>query len=461
MTTQINYLPIYDKLFGGNIPRAEEFDPEFDPLNSSEDALEAKVALPVDFSIRDGAYVDRLKAWGASALHAGAMVGALHFFAGNAPARQTWLGVAYRVAQVAVLAYLARHVLQRCAMAALYPLQSRLVKCAVPICNTRNVVYSMQRWIAERLGIEVCNLDEARQTVPEQLWELTPSDWIVRHVTLEKNGVRYSGLMIGERERIANGQWVVQATGNMEPIEYTASVFAHNYAERGFNTLLVNGPAVGRSGGHAAPKSMGDAQEVALSFVETALKAKRIVFAGRSLGGAAIGQAIVQHPFKRDVHYLVVRQMTFDRTSNIIAKKATQVLNGLLRREAEHPWMERAVAWIIAGIGLEMDSVAASRRLSALGIKEVIVQASREELRTEERPDPAAFIDDEVICPKASLAHALAKEGVVGDKVFRGIKDAEHMANRAIHVTAEEIADEGWLASLRRTVVNYTHAFFA
>lgn len=302
---------------------------------------------------------------------------------------------------------IARYVAQRLIMIPLYPAQSRIVKLVAPIIKT-SALNEIRRESAP-----YCN--------KEQL--------IYRDVVLEKNGVRYSGLLIGHQDTIRNGQWVLQATGNMEPIEHSVGVFTNTYKKYGFNTLMINGPAVGKSQGQATPDSMGDAQEVGMTFIETALKAKKIVIAGRSLGGAAIGQGILKHTFKTDIKYLAVFQMTFDRASNICGKMVGQLSSSL----------EGIVAKIVRWAVLEMDTVAASQKLQDLGIQSVIAQASNKVIPEGQLPTVDDFQTDGPILAHASLGYALIHEGITKHKVFLCLKDAGHMTHDAVTAAEKEI----------------------
>jgi hypothetical protein len=293
------------------------------------------------------------------------------------------------------------YIIQRRIMTELYPAQSRLKK-SDPFPQFKTEA-----------------LNQARQQVTAHL---AKQGYVVREVVLEKHGVRYSGLLIGHQETIDNGNWVLQATGNGEPIEHSAALFAHIYHQYRFNTLLINGPSVGKSQGKATPTTIGDAQEVGLCFLETALKAQKLVIAGRSLGGAAIGQAILQHTFKQDVKYLVIRQMTFDRVSNICSKIVGQLF----------PRLEGVVASVIEWVGCEMDSVAASKKLQELGIQEVIIQASRQEIAPGQLPTAQDFQTDGVILAEASLGYALVKANITKNKVFHCLKNTGHMDDSTI-----------------------------
>ncbi|MBA2368548.1 MAG: hypothetical protein H0V82_05950 [Candidatus Protochlamydia sp.] len=297
---------------------------------------------------------------------------------------------------------LVRYSAQRLIMAPLYPAQSRLIK-------------AFTRQLSE-------NTLNGDRLYLENLQTLHPN-FIVRQVILEKNGVRYSGLLLGHASTIDNGQWALQAVGNFMAVEQVAKFCFEKYNECGYNTLLINGPSVGRSEGHATPDSMGEAQGIGISFIETALKGKKIVMAGLSLGGAAMGQAILKHEFKPGVRYLAVQQMTFDRVSNISA----EVLGTC-------KWLVKKV---IIWSGCEMDTVAASRKLQALQIPEVIVQASR--LRVEGLPAPENFANDGIITQQGSLGYRLVEEGIVDRKVFRCLPYAGHMTLQSFTAAHAEI----------------------
>lgn len=230
--------------------------------------------------------------------------------------------------------------------------------------------------------------------VKNSISELIRKGYIVRRLVLENNGIRYSGLLIGHENSIQNGRWLLQATGSRDPIDRGLGF----YSRQGLNTVLVDGPGVGESGGWAIPKTMGEAQEAGIRFLETAIKAKQIVLSGFSLGGAALGQAILSHDFKSDVQYTVVFQMTFDRLSNV----AKNVFG---------KWAGKAISWL----GLEMDTVFASEKLRKLKIEQIIVQGGTDippalAIRKE------AFAGDGVIPAKACLGYQLNNLGFVDPK---------------------------------------------
>ncbi|MEM7175572.1 MAG: hypothetical protein AAF443_06580 [Chlamydiota bacterium] len=273
---------------------------------------------------------------------------------------------------------LAKYVVQRCIMIPLYLGQSRICQRFYPLLAPKtaaiNGYHATQR--------------------------LQQAGFIVKHVVLERDGIRYSGLLIGHKTTITNGNWALQATGNACPIELiyyrgqtAAECVAHAYFNHAFNTLLINGPSVGRSQGHATPESMGQTQELGIQFLATALKAKSLILAGHSLGGAAIGLAINQHEFKPEITYMVIRQMTFDRASHVCSCFAATYISAKI---------EHFINWLVRWAGCEMDSVKASKKLKALGICEIIIRASE---------DPIISAQPSVY--DAQLGETLKKEAVI------------------------------------------------
>ena len=302
---------------------------------------------------------------------------------------------------------LVRHVVGRLIMTCLFPLQSRIVKYFFAAFKTNA-------------------LDLARAEV-KKILEASEQGFQVKHIGLTKNGVTYSALAISHENNCIDC-WALQATGNGEPIEYSACDFAEIYRTMKFNVLLVNGPGAGRSRGHATPATMGDAQAAGISYLEDHIKAKKIVIAGRSLGGAAISLAILKHTFKEDVAYLVSRQMTFDTASHI----AAEVVGG----QECSTLFKKLVSALFWWTNLEIDSVAASKKLQDLNIKEIIVQKGTS--RGTDMPTSECFRHDGVITVRASLGYQLVSQRITKNKHFYCL-DEHHMSNMVISAPLEHI----------------------
>ena len=289
---------------------------------------------------------------------------------------------------------LTKYTLQRLIMMPLYPAQNRIVK------------YFSK---GER-GLNANSLKIFREKC---FTSLRGEGFICEHLLLcGKQGNRYSAVLV-RYENHQNDLWILQAGGNTEPAEHMlhpgqGCFSGYRYALGGrCNFLAVNGPGVGLSEGTATPETMGDAQEVALRFLEEKMEAKEILIAGRSLGGAIIGQMILKHKFRSGVHYTICRQMSMDRISNVCAKIVA----------TEFPRLEETVRKLVIWTGCELDSVEASKILMERKISEVIVQAGSIQDPTG-RIAESNFQDDGIIPAEASLGRALIVDKITRCKRF-------------------------------------------
>jgi hypothetical protein len=302
---------------------------------------------------------------------------------------------------------------QRLVMVMVYPVQSSLVKFFLP-----------RMWKPtdpeKRLFTDLLNTKGLGEHRAKMADSLSKDGFVVRHVCLDKNGTKLSGLLVTHPEHSQNGKWALQACGNFQQIEHSLDKIARYYHKEKFNLLLVNNPGVGLSQGTATPDTMGEAQQTGISFLETAVKAKTIALGGYSLGGGTLGQAILKHNFKLDkVKYVVVRQMTFDRVSSVCLHRYRELI--------DRNWFKEIVRPLVQWAGCEMDSVEASRKLEDLGIPEVIIQRVDEE---------SEFEDDGAIPAHATLGHGLHLAGVIGKtKKFIKIPNIAHLDGDLISAT--------------------------
>lgn len=321
---------------------------------------------------------------------------------------QNYLRTTLKIILLPWLAYEGvKWVAQRLIMARIYPAQSTLVKAMIPEFRTPF-------------------LDQARV---KDAQDLMAKGFIVRHVTFERNGVKISGVLIGHRDHINNGKWALQATGNIQPVELGITMIGEIYHSQKYNVLMLNNPGIGRSEGTATPETIGATQEMGIQFLETVLKAKKVILAGYSMGGGAMSQAILKHAFRQDISYAALRQMSFDRVSNVCHK-----VLGL-------SWAPALVHWA----GCEIDSLQASRRLQELKIPEVVIQSC-------DTRDVA--MHDGAIPPDASLHYGILNELNVDEtKQFINVHYAHHTDDRIKHATAQFLRSweeaPSWLAKLK------------
>lgn len=319
----------------------------------------------------------------------------------------------WRVGQLALFMIIglpiARYIASRLAMIGIYPAQSKIVR------NGPRIVH----YIASRFNISFMRTALDLDTLVSIASELMPKmistnnvsrDILIRHVVLENKGVKYHGVLYGGRDTLLNKQWVCYSLGNGMVADRVVQQIGRNYSSAGFNTLVMDGPGVGRSEGHAVPETMGDAVEVGLQYLEKELQAERIALIGFSLGGAMLGQAIKGHAFQDATEYKVAQENTFSRTSDFAALFFGKTLG----------------KWIVGQLGLEMDSVQASQQLSSKGIQEYVIGhsiSSKDYNNPLDNGEPGWENDptgDGVIPGRVALGKVLKKENITENKVFHG-----------------------------------------
>jgi hypothetical protein len=210
------------------------------------------------------------------------------------------------------------------------------------------------------------------------------SFWLLREVVVEGAQCRTTGLVISSADTMLNRKWVLQATGSDQSIENYTRYFGRLWLNRGYNTLLLQGPGAPLTEGASSPFNLGEAQRLGIRFLETVLQAREIVLSGLSLGGGTIGEAILQHNFltgENAPQYRVIRTITFSSLKDVIA----ETVNG-------------PVAALSRVLGCEMRNFESSKRLSELRIPETIVGCG----------DGQRWLPDDVIGAGASLGRQVS-----------------------------------------------------
>jgi hypothetical protein len=316
-----------------------------------------------------------------------------------------------------------RWLVQRLIMIKVYPVQSSIVK-----------------FLFSELKLEALDAQRSKAAA-----ELAKKGFIVRHLWIESKGTKLSALMAIHPDHAQNGKWVLQACGNFQPIEYGLELVAKHYHKKNYNVLIVNNPGVGRSEGTSTPETMGEAQEAGIAFLETAVKPRKIVLAGYSLGGGALGQAILKHDFKKGIKYVVIRQMSFGTISQVCEERYREIINVEFLRRYIRPVVEWA--------GCEIDSVAVSRELQKRNIQETVIQRVN---------DNSEFDFDGAIPKEASLAFHLHREGILDLKQFIRLPNIDHLDGDEIaSATVQAIHDwENQFRSLGTRIIRYLRSCF-
>ncbi len=198
--------------------------------------------------------------------------------------------------------------------------------------------------------------------------------YTVETVILNKSGVSYTAKAITHPTIAGNGNWCLNALGNYDVIEEKMGEIARENFKRNFNTLIINGPAVGKSflgklWVFPTRYQFGAGFEAGLQYLET--KAKYIAIRAHSIGNGMVSEAILQHDFKiGSIAYLLISDRTFSRLSAIA----------------------RAFVGVIAPVlftlsGAELDGVAAAQKWTDLGLPQIIIQNGIESGTDEIIPD--------------------------------------------------------------------------
>lgn len=178
-------------------------------------------------------------------------------------------------------------------------------------------------------------------------------------ISLYKAGVCYDATLVYKQDTAANGKWCIHALGNMMAMEEYVREYAEEDSALGANTLLINGPAVGRSGGWPTRYQMGAGFEAGLQFLEKEVNATHIVMKGLSLGGGMFAEAMRAHEFYRSKRYLAIFDRTFSRLSDVAAAMVARIVRPV---------------FFLAGI--QLDTVSGVRKLRDLRIPHIIIQNS-------------------------------------------------------------------------------------
>jgi hypothetical protein len=265
---------------------------------------------------------------------------------------------------------------------------------------------------------DCCN-DYCRRRAGESL---VADGYIVRRFCVETEDLHFDACLVGHAESIHSGNWVMVALpGHGDDLEHALVATVRWCHALGLNVLMINGPETGRSEGRRTWKALGDSCEAGLQFLEKTVQARKILMLREGLlGGPAMGRAILDHDFasqqEQGREYYCLSLHAIDKLSK--ASTVSRVWLRLFGVETRAP----------------IDS---SRRLSELGISEIVVNACdhscpngllyvhtgdaiehpEEEHPEEEHPEEEASAS---FLPGASLGHRLVGMGATARKIFMG-----------------------------------------
>jgi hypothetical protein len=238
--------------------------------------------------------------------------------------------------------------------------------------------------------------------IQPRIMKLENDGFILKKISIYKSGTVYDARIVTHSSTMKNGRWTINALGRGMSMENSIVTIARENFSNNSNTLLINGPSVGSSGGYPTRYQMGAGFEAGIQLLEDEIKATHIIMKGFSFGGGMMAEAILNHDFtkglKQKINYLSIADRTFSRLSTIVEA----VVN-------------RGVTPILFITGMELDGVAAAKKLSELDIKQIIIQHAG-----------GSKAGDGIILDKASLAYELHKYPDLKGKIFIESSDLRH-----------------------------------
>jgi hypothetical protein len=263
-------------------------------------------------------------------------------------------------------------------------------------------------YIYEATGLDKLELKGAQRQARKAL---ARDSLKCRKIALHRLSATYAAYRVTSKTIRNTGVWAIHAVGVKDAVEPHIETIARANAKLGINTLMVNGPQVGNSGGMPNRYHLGAAYEAALQYLEQVIKAQRIIMHGYSFGGAMLAEAVLNHDFKRQIErgtkYMFISDRTFSDLLSIVSLRT----HGL-----GYP--------LLLLLGMQLDGVAGAKKLTELGIRHLIIQGQNE--------------SDKIIPDGVSLSKALKDNDmcinrllVTSDQIEHG-KELPEIAQQAI-----------------------------
>lgn len=300
----------------------------------------------------------------------------------------------------------------------------RIAKSIVPFVIFPIGCYKLLQAAAAKAGILPSKKNQAKMTRLEVPLE---GEWKHKRITVEADGYKIDGALIGKVSSLNNRRWVLVSNGNGGFYE-NKLLDTHDLKKilnaLNANALIFNYPGVGASTGLPTRESTVKSYEAMLNLLEDSEKgigAKEIIAYSESLGAGVQGHALRTHTLKKDIKYIFIKSRTFSTYS-----KAALVFRG------------RLASWAITLLRWNMNSVESSKKLTA---PEIIMQRINIEEGYEIFNDHSRIIDDEMISPFSSLAKELLllNEESRENKTFIGISETHRQNIKDCSFLTEQI----------------------
>jgi len=143
----------------------------------------------------------------------------------------------------------------------------------------------------------------------------------VKRISIKANGYTVDALILGKRENLGNGRWIVFSGGNGECYERIDQLRLSFADSINANILLYNYPSIGRSSGFLPNRGAILASHRAmLSFLENKVGATEIIDFGHSIAGGIQGENLKTYSLRDEVKYVFIKNKTFSSIS-VLARR--------------------------------------------------------------------------------------------------------------------------------------------
>ncbi len=228
---------------------------------------------------------------------------------------------------------------------------------------------------------------------------------VYKRICVKVDGMQIDGMIIGTKETLENGKWILPTLGNGQQYESCIGKdddLPRLAAETGSNLLVFNYAGVGRSSGWASRRSAVKSYRAMLRFLEDekGIGAKQIISYGHSLGGGVQSEALKRHKMVEGIKYAFIKSRTFSNMRRAGAGIAGAGLGAIIKI-----------------FGWNLGSPTSSMKLAS---PEIILQTANEN----------EAISDGLISAKASMWYRLrspkAKIAHPEQKAFLGVTETHN-----------------------------------
>ncbi|MBS4163281.1 Uncharacterized protein PRO82_000581 [Candidatus Protochlamydia amoebophila] len=250
------------------------------------------------------------------------------------------------------------------------------------------------------------------------------SSWKYKRLTIKVDDYKIDAMIMGQKETLDNGRWVLASNGNAEFYEskLNEGQFKKLLVQINSNAIFFNYPGVGASSNLPNKNAMTKAYQALLNFLEDQEKgiaAKEIIGFGHSIGAGVQAEALKRHALKSGIKYVWVKSRTFSDLATTAGLITNKVL-GLL----------------VKVIGWNIDCVESSKALQA---PEIILQTASV-ANYQELTNSSKIIHDGIIPENATLAKVLLDQGCsISKKRIIGVPESHNQELTELQYLANSI----------------------